>query len=96
MFYRIGRIGNTISTDQTGNPSSVVSNKENNNVRTLLADSGNEIDVPCVTRQNFIAQNKTMDGPFLIEEEYTVLLIDHGWSARPYSGDDILCTRQGH
>ena len=87
----IGRLGNTLK-QSTADPATKTST-DKPRTRTLSGNDGKPVEIPCVTRDAFIADQKSRSGPFIIEEEYTVLLIADHWTAKPLTGNDILCTR---
>ncbi len=57
--------------------------------RIYLADK--ECDVRCMHRDEFDLQNKSITGPLIIEEDYTVLLIESGWRISKLKDGDLLC-----
>ncbi len=60
-----------------------------------LASAGVELTLNVISRKDFLNSEKDQAGPFLIQEEYTVLLIADGWFARPLAGGDIECIYRG-
>ena len=54
---------------------------------------GREIEMACVSR-NTIHGAETINGPAMIEEEYTILLIEDGWRVSAMGNGDLNCVRQ--
>ncbi|MEM8972428.1 MAG: hydantoinase/oxoprolinase family protein, partial [Pseudomonadota bacterium] len=54
---------------------------------------GREIEMACVSR-NTIHDPETINGPAMIEEEYTILLIEDGWRVSAMGNGDLNCVRQ--
>lgn len=50
-------------------------------------------EIPCIDRITFLQQDTARQGPLIIEEEYTVLLIADNWHVSPLPGGDILCEK---
>lgn len=50
-------------------------------------------DIDVYRRSSVLANNMMLPGPLLIEENYTVLLIDRGWQLSCLSDGDLLCQR---
>lgn len=85
----IGRIAQAVIAEE---PSSAAPATAVRRTRTIRDTDGGKTEVPCMTRDEFLAQSDSHTGPLLIEEEYTVLLIAEGWTVKPLPGHDILCT----
>lgn len=60
-----------------------------------LTIAGSERSLSVETREKFLHTNNQKDGPFLIQEQYTVLLIADGWQAKPLTNGDIQCSYTG-
>jgi len=60
--------------------------------RTLYLD-GRQMDVTCIHRESLSAAMPPVDGPIVIEENYTVLLIHQGWTIQSLGNGDLLCAR---
>ena len=56
-----------------------------------LADK--DCEVRCVRRDELDPQNKPITGPLIIEEDYTVLLIEAGWQINALNDGDLLCEK---
>ncbi len=61
--------------------------------KRMLHWGDQQLEVPCINRSSFLEFSTSTNGPLIIEEEYTVLLIAAGWCASPLPGGDILCER---
>ena len=54
-----------------------------------------EQQVRCVSRDSLKPADKAVNGPLIIEENYTVLLLGTGWCAHVLDDGDLLCERPG-
>ncbi len=86
----IGKIGGTVTTETFHNTAGKPGGSAEN--RQVLAASGENTTIPCISRSDFLHRAQPVRGPLIIEEEYTVLLIANGWTVTPLPGSDILCT----
>ena len=64
-----------------------------NKTRKVWLD-GQHIDVTSFQRED-IVDGTTIDGPALVEEEYTILLIKDGWRLSALGNGDLDCVRTG-
>jgi N-methylhydantoinase A len=76
--------------DNAGKDRSIGDNA--NRQRTLYLD-GDERRVRCISRSELTPGDKPIDGPLIIEESYTVLLLLPGWRVRVIDNADLLCER---
>jgi len=60
--------------------------------RKLYLDNA-EQDVNCINRDSLLPGDPPVEGPLIIEESYTVLLLSAGWCARVIENGDLLCER---
>jgi len=92
-------------TDKSATDESATGNSGNDNAgkdrsigdnairqRTLYLD-GDERRVRCISRSELTPGDKPIDGPLIIEESYTVLLLLPGWRVRVIDNADLLCER---
>jgi len=56
--------------------------------RTIFVD-GRDIEVPCFHRNELQTMDKPLQGPAIIEEDYTVLLIEKNWRLQAMPGGDL-------
>lgn len=94
---KLSRPGQPDSADTPAGDSTKASDKSKNtssDKRTRSLHWGDQqLEVPCIDRAGFLQSSASIEGPLIIEEEYTVLLIADGWCVSPLSGGDILCER---
>ena len=57
--------------------------------------NGAWLSVPTVSRETALAAEAPLDGPLLVCEDYTVLLIAPGWKLMPLGQGDLLAQRTG-
>jgi len=95
-----GRLGESDSSAATGTADSALegvtssgSDASSDSAVRSVFWQGHEQELPCESRERFLAGGDRKSGPMIIEEEYTVLLIADGWQAEPLAGGDILCER---
>jgi N-methylhydantoinase A len=60
--------------------------------RELVLD-GRQQAVPVIKRAAIVAGDAAKPGPLIVEEDYTVLLIEPGWSILAIDGGDLMCER---
>ena len=66
------------------------------NARASAEDRAEDIveqQVACIYRESLKPGDSPVNGPLIIEESYTVLLLNAGWSARVIDSGDLLCER---
>ena len=82
--------GDSAGANSTGQAKCITDSA--NRQRKLYLD-GEEHSVRCISRSELSQGSKSINGPLIIEESYTVLLLLPGWSVRVIDNADLLCER---
>ncbi len=92
-----GKLESDIETaEDTGqNTTSSVKDAVDTSATVTVTMGGVEQSLGVTSRESFLMAKTEKRGPFLIQEEYTVLLIATGWQARPLTNGDIQCVYSG-
>lgn len=69
------------------------SSRSDNGRRRQVWLNGQQLDIACLRRDD-LGSGVTIEGPALIEEAYTILLIEEGWQLSKLDNGDLDCTRQ--
>ncbi|OED40956.1 hypothetical protein AB833_10700 [Chromatiales bacterium (ex Bugula neritina AB1)] len=94
----VGLLGKTDSAEpiepEPITPVAGISITETNRHRKLYLHD-QEHSVPCILRDDLRRGADPLTGPLIIEESYTVLLLETGWTVRVIDNGDLLCERSG-